>query len=380
MKGKYVGETEKLIKKKYSQLNEYANTFNNPVAKSLLFIDEVEAIAGDRSTDKTGLVGNAVTALLQTMDGFSTNNVITIAATNLPFDLDSAVLRRFTTRIFVDLPGLKDRFRLIRNLIRSRLSVHSASYNIFIQKKTPTNEEQKFITKEDSLIKKDITSYETNIGMYIIQVQLAVAFGWTDKARQRLIDRFKIELSNTADEPPLIIGKIENFISKANHESIFEKIKPSFTNLASDEPKIHKLLNKKSKNGKIQRTFDFTENDLYRPRFIFGYSPADITTIIKKILNTFAITTIRKLSISDSNTGSKCRFICESNANDCVICPHPDDVRIDFNYYINADKKKISPAFLNTIREVMDNTRSSIRPDEYSKLVFYYVTAQNPKK
>ena len=49
---------------------------------------------------------------MQEMDGLKTNretNVIVIGATNRPFDLDDAVLRRLPRRLLVDLPGVKER-------------------------------------------------------------------------------------------------------------------------------------------------------------------------------------------------------------------------------------------------------------------------------
>lgn len=48
---------------------------------------------------------------MQEMDGLksSKDNVIVIGATNRPFDLDDAVLRRLPRRLLVDLPGEKER-------------------------------------------------------------------------------------------------------------------------------------------------------------------------------------------------------------------------------------------------------------------------------
>ena len=93
-------------------------------APAVLFIDEIDIVAKDRFTNSVG--DDVVNALLNEMDGFTTNSsrpVFVLAATNFDVTfgkksaLDSALLRRFDRRIFVDLPNADER----KHFIASRL-------------------------------------------------------------------------------------------------------------------------------------------------------------------------------------------------------------------------------------------------------------------
>ena len=78
---------------------------------SVIFLDEMDSLAGQRSDDK--FMATTVNALLQVMDGVKEfPNTTLIGATNLPWNLDSAILRRFTTSIYVKLPQMEDIYSL----------------------------------------------------------------------------------------------------------------------------------------------------------------------------------------------------------------------------------------------------------------------------
>ena len=81
----------------------------------VVFLDEIDALFGARMSARES--GSAfahrgvITEFMQEMDGLKSakDNVVVIGATNRPFDLDDAVLRRLPRRLLVDLPGEKER-------------------------------------------------------------------------------------------------------------------------------------------------------------------------------------------------------------------------------------------------------------------------------
>jgi SpoVK/Ycf46/Vps4 family AAA+-type ATPase len=111
LKGKYVGETEKRIEEIFRCASNAACKHQNDCAGnkkyvSIIFMDEMDAIAPDRDKDTTGLAVNSVNTLLQMMDGIkSFPNVTVVAATNYPWNLDGAILRRFDTQLLVNVPS-----------------------------------------------------------------------------------------------------------------------------------------------------------------------------------------------------------------------------------------------------------------------------------
>ena len=113
LKGKYVGETEKKITHWFNCASKAAcdcQAASLAAGKqkktiSVLFLDEIDSIAKNRAGDESGIGSNSVNTLLQMMDGIdSKDNVAVIGATNYPWKIDAAVLRRFDTQILLPLP------------------------------------------------------------------------------------------------------------------------------------------------------------------------------------------------------------------------------------------------------------------------------------
>lgn len=78
-------------------------------APSIIFIDEVEALCGARSSEDTTSTNQVKTEILTQVDGIPATaggdvNVLLLGATNLPWAIDQAMRRRFERRIYIPLP------------------------------------------------------------------------------------------------------------------------------------------------------------------------------------------------------------------------------------------------------------------------------------
>ena len=94
-------------------------------APSILFIDEIDAIARERKGGENASANGegTLTAFLTEMDGFASDPskpVFVLAATNFEVtpgtdkSLDPALMRRFDRRVYIDLPNREDRDRFLR--------------------------------------------------------------------------------------------------------------------------------------------------------------------------------------------------------------------------------------------------------------------------
>lgn len=97
---KYFGESSKLVTALYNVARKKA--------PSIIFLDEFDSIALNRGGDISEASRRILSTFLAELDGMknkdASNYILTIAATNVPWDLDNAVLSRFPKRIHIPLP------------------------------------------------------------------------------------------------------------------------------------------------------------------------------------------------------------------------------------------------------------------------------------
>jgi len=116
LKSKWVGESEQRLAQLFADARR--------AQPSLIFIDEFECLGRSRSLTNQTFEKNLVSQLLVEMDGFGTKDqqIIVIAATNEPWDIDPAFLRsgRLGTKIFVGPPNRDTRAEILQGECKNR--------------------------------------------------------------------------------------------------------------------------------------------------------------------------------------------------------------------------------------------------------------------
>lgn len=288
VRSKWEGGTEKNIANMFKeasneaikQQSEMVSKGNpNAVVKSVLFLDEVEAIAKSR---EQGGEERAVTTLLQQMDGFkSSGNVLVMAATNFPWTLDSAFLRRFTSRVFVDLPDFIARVEVLADTLFSK-------YN-----KKSSKDLNRLLTL---FVANTGASFSTALGNYVFETK-----GEQSKQVGQYIDSLYQQ-----------IGNLFNFRDEVDYFSKYacilgNKIKNIFSNANATIPNESKWLSSQGTNLKVLAKFLFFIADITGPsstllsdpspikgmnkrtsklaRSKYGYSPSDLVKIVSEFFS-----------------------------------------------------------------------------------------------
>ncbi|RYR58801.1 hypothetical protein Ahy_A05g024677 isoform B [Arachis hypogaea] len=110
---KWFGEDEKNVRALF--------TLAAKVSPTIIFVDEVDSMLGQRSrVGEHEAMRKIKNEFMTHWDGLMTKpgeRILVLAATNRPFDLDEAIIRRFERRIMVGLPSVENREKILKTLL-----------------------------------------------------------------------------------------------------------------------------------------------------------------------------------------------------------------------------------------------------------------------
>ena len=105
---KWQGESERLVKQMFEMARD-----KKP---SIIFIDEIDSLCTARSEGESESSRRIKTEFLVQMDGVGNTQggVLVLGATNVPWELDPAMRRRFEKRVYIALPEPAARAKMFR--------------------------------------------------------------------------------------------------------------------------------------------------------------------------------------------------------------------------------------------------------------------------
>ena len=122
---KWVGESEQNIARLFTEARSQS--------KSIIFIDEVEALIPKRKDSGSTVMQRVVPQILAEMEGMESKSerVLFVGATNEPWSIDHAALRpgRFDEKIYVPPPDFPARVKLFQLNLKGRFLGEGIDYN-----------------------------------------------------------------------------------------------------------------------------------------------------------------------------------------------------------------------------------------------------------
>lgn len=226
---KWMGESERLVKQLFNMARE-----NKP---AIIFIDEVDALCGPRGEGESEASRRIKTELLVQMNGVGNDasGVLVLGATNIPWQLDAAIRRRFEKRIYIPLPDVEARSRMFElNIGSTPCSLGQHDYKLLAEMTDGYSGHDVAVAVRDALMEP------------IRKIQNATHFkvvGTGDEGQRRLSpcspgEHGAIEMNymqvetNELEEPPLtikdFIKAIKTTRPTVNQDDIAKQIE--FTN------------------------------------------------------------------------------------------------------------------------------------------------------
>ena len=193
---KFVGGSEKLVRSLFQRARD--------VAPSIVFLDEIDSIASTRETDKSVADQRLTNQLLVEIDrnGMAERPVFTLAATNLPWVIDAAVMRRLAKKIYVKLPAEQHRKLMLQKTLPEGMGISETHLQLLADSCT-------------GFSGSDLVSYANDLKMQPLRsLMKAASFRvcrGDDQAVREVHARLPGEAGEASDEPGTLQGVIEKY-------------------------------------------------------------------------------------------------------------------------------------------------------------------------
>jgi SpoVK/Ycf46/Vps4 family AAA+-type ATPase len=116
LQSKWFGDAQKLVTAVF--------TLALKLQPSIIFIDEIDSMLGKRHSNEHEAVNNMKTEFMALWDGFTTDEysqVMVLGATNRPWEVDEAVLRRLPQSFLVGLPDENQRIAILSKMLEGEV-------------------------------------------------------------------------------------------------------------------------------------------------------------------------------------------------------------------------------------------------------------------
>lgn len=277
---KFYGQSEANIRKKFEEAE------NN--APSVVFIDEIDAIAPKREETPGEVERRVVAQLLSLMDGLkSRGKVVVIAATNIVDSLDPALRRagRFDREVDIGVPDKEGRFKIL-NIHTRNMPIDKNLKSIGI-----TYSEEKVA----ELLKASLESIDNEELTKILSDLKKEKLDFLD-FKEHIKDGIKKSFENIPQplRETIILKLTEELcfrgIQKEAHEDILKRMQTKLEEVKSED-KVKELLDSSVKESILQLIADKTH----------GFVGADLASLTREAAMEVLRKLIPDLDISEEN-------------------------------------------------------------------------------